>query len=230
MNSFHSQKLQNVIPYRIWLPPCYTENHDQRYPVLYLIHGQSFNEDQWDRLGADETAASLIASGEIAPFIIVMPHDPNWKQPKETFFDEMMIEEFIPFIDANYRTMTDRQQRVIGGLSRGAAWAIHLGFQHWELFTAIGAHSPAIFWTDTSALQRWIKVIPPGMAPRVYIDIGDHDRLEIKQSAVWFEKFLAENNLPHEWHLYLGEHNEAYWQKHVEEYIRWYTAEWVVNP
>ena len=52
--------------YRVYLPPCYDEQPDRRYPVLYLLHGQSFTEDQWIRLGVPETADALIASGQVS--------------------------------------------------------------------------------------------------------------------------------------------------------------------
>ena len=61
------------LSYRIYLPPCYDEMEDARYPVLYLIHGQNFNDDQWDRLGVDESADALIAAEEMSPLLIVMP-------------------------------------------------------------------------------------------------------------------------------------------------------------
>jgi len=61
--------------YRIYLPPCYEEDTDQSYPVIYLIHGQTYSDTQWDRLGVPETADRLIRTGQVPPFIVVMPRD-----------------------------------------------------------------------------------------------------------------------------------------------------------
>ena len=69
--------------------------------------------------------------------------------------------------------------------------------------------------------------IPPEQMPRMYLDIGDHDRPEISESAVWFEQLLTDLGIPHEWHLYVGFHDEAYWERHVKEYVRWYTLPWL---
>jgi poly(3-hydroxybutyrate) depolymerase len=64
--------------FRIYLPPCYDEKPDERYPVLYLLHGQTYTDDQWLRLGAVHVLDELILSGEAQPFIIVFPDDRHW--------------------------------------------------------------------------------------------------------------------------------------------------------
>lgn len=225
-DSLRTDLLPLPLEYRVYLPPCYDQQPEDHYPVLYMIHGQNFNDDQWDRLGVDETADALIAAGEIPPLIIVMPRDRSWAQPTEDRFGQVLVDELLPFIDENYRTLPDRSHRAIGGLSRGAGWAVHLGLSHWELFAAIGAHSLPVFWADTPHVRQWLKDIPPDALPRIYLDIGENDRPVILNSARWFENLLTEEKIPHEWHLFTGYHEEAYWQSHVEQYLRWYTQDW----
>jgi enterochelin esterase-like enzyme len=210
----------------VYLPPCYDQQTERSYPVLYLIHGQSYNDDQWERLGADKTADALITTGEVSPFIIVMPRDRYGGQPTEDNFARVIVEELIPYLDHTYRTLPDRAHRAVGGLSRGAGWAVHLAITHWELFSALGAHSPAIFYTDAQKMRLWLDAIPSDMYPRIFIDVGDRDRLEIMDSAVWFEELLNQRNIPHEWYLFSGFHEEAYWHAHIEIYLRWYTKDW----
>jgi enterochelin esterase-like enzyme len=212
--------------YRVYLPPCYNQLAEQRFPVLYLIHGQGFNDDQWERLGMAEIANTLIAAGEIPPLIIVMPRDRYWSQPTENMFGQVVDNQLLPRIDENYRTIANRDHRAIGGLSRGASWALHIGLSRWESFASIGMHSLPVFWTDLPHVREWLDSIPNGAMPRMYMDLGDKDRPQISKSAVWFEELLTERGIPHEWHLYPGYHEEAYWQAHVEEYIRWYTERW----
>lgn len=226
LGSLESEKLRQAMDFRVYLPPCYAEHFDQRYPVLYLIHGQSYTDDQWDRLGADETAERLILAAEIAPFLIVMPRDRLWEQPNADPFGEVVVDELIPLIDRSYRTFPDRSQRAIGGLSRGAGWAVHLGLLRWQLFGAIGAHSLAVFESDAPKIEQWLEQIPPETLPRIFLDIGDRDRPPILQSAIWFEQLLTRKQIPHEWYLYSGYHQESYWLAHVEQYIRWYAAPW----
>jgi enterochelin esterase-like enzyme len=212
--------------YAVYLPPCYDQEDSRRYPVLYLIHGQNFNHDQWDRLGVDETANELVGTGELPPFLIVLPRDRVWTQPDEDPFGQVLAERLVPTIDAQYRTRRAREFRAVGGLSRGAGWAVHLGLSSWRLFGAIGGHSLPVFWADTPHIRRWLDEIPARSLPRIYLDIGDKDRPAILESALWFENLLTEKGIPHEWHLYTGYHEEAYWAAHVEEYLRWYAAEW----
>lgn len=221
-----TNQLPLPLSYRIYLPPCYDDMESSRYPVLYLIHGQNYNDDQWDRLGIDETADALIADGEMPPLIIVMPRDRSWSQPTEDNFGLVVAEQLLPYIDQNFRTKTERSYRAIGGLSRGAGWALHLGFSRWEEFGAIGMHSLPVFHTDLPDIRAWLDTIPRQSLPRIYMDLGDRDRPQISKSAIWFEELLTEKRIPHEWHLYPGYHEEAYWQEHVEEYLRWYAQNW----
>ena len=214
------------LSYRVYVPPCYDEIGGSDYPVLYLIHGQNFNDDQWDRLGVDETADALIAAGEIPPLLIVMPRDRSWSQPTEDRFGQVVADQLLPQIDQNYRTRPERAYRAIGGLSRGAGWALHLGFSRWNEFGAIGMHSLPVFWTDLPSIRTWLEAIPFHSLPRIYMDLGDKDRPQISKSATWFEGLLTEYGIPHEWHLYPGYHEEAYWEEHVEEYLLWYTRPW----
>jgi enterochelin esterase-like enzyme len=212
------------LEYQIYLPPCYTEMTEHRYPVLYLLHGQTYTDQQWIRLGVPQVLDRLIASGESVPFLVVMPGERYWQQPDDTHFDEALTGVLIPYVDQSYRTIPDRQHRAIGGLSRGGGWAIHLGLKRWELFGALGAHSPAIFWLDDKHLEEWLAAIPPESLPRIYVDSGDNDK-ELKTTLA-FEQLLTKEGIPHEWHLFTGFHNETYWRAHVEDYLRWYAGGW----
>ena len=221
-SSFLDQGLQ----FRVFLPPCYKEQDTRKFPVLYLIHGQTYNDDQWDRLGADESAQELISSAEAAPFLIVMPFDLGNAQPAIDPFNQAFIEELIPYIDQNFRTIDKREYRAVGGLSRGASWALHFALQYPELFSAVGGHSPPIFVEDAPKVRNWLKSIPSDLMPRIWLDIGEKDQLAIMNSALWFEDLLTENNIAHQWYLFPGNHDEAYWRSHVELYLRWYTENW----
>jgi enterochelin esterase-like enzyme len=218
--------LPNPLVYRIYLPPCYDEQPERSYPVLYLIHGMSYTDTQWDRLGVPETADQLIRTEEVGPFIVVMPRDQVWLEPTEDNFGKAVEQALVPWIDEHYRTIPDRENRAIGGLSRGGAWAIHIGLTRPDLFSRVGVHSGFIFSSDTSEIYFWLHNTPHDMIPAIYMDVGDKDRPEIAQGSAWLENYLTRNDIPHEWHLFTGEHDEAYWQAHVEDYLRWYTMEW----
>lgn len=210
--------------FRVYLPPCYDEKSDVRYPVLYLLHGQTYNDDQWIRLGAVTILDRLIISGEIRPFIVVFPDDRYWNLEAGPGFGDRLIQAIIPYVDSTYRTLPDREHRAIGGMSRGAGWSLRLGFTHWDLFSVIGLHSLAVLQKDASRLPGWIQAIPASSQPIIFMDIGDKDQELIMAQQV--ESRFNDHDLSHEWHLYSGAHTEDYWGAHVEEYIRWYAEQW----
>lgn len=210
--------------FRIYLPPCYDEKTDEHYPVLYLLHGQTYTDDQWIRLGVTPIVDALILSGEAHPFIIVFPDDRYWNLEAGAGFGERLVNDLIPYIDTTYRTVPDRTHRAIGGMSRGAGWSLRLGLSDWQLFSVVGLHSLAVLQKDYSKIPGWVRSIPPASRPQVFMDIGDADQELIMAQRV--EAQLNDFDVPHEWHLYSGAHTEAYWSAHVEEYMRWYAAQW----
>jgi enterochelin esterase-like enzyme len=214
--------------FQIYLPPCYDQKPDERYPVLYLLHGQTYYDDQWIRIGAVNVADQLILSGESIPFIVVFPDDRYWNLPPGVGFGQRLVEQLIPYIDGTYRTLPDREHRAIGGMSRGAGWALRLGLSRPDLFSAVGLHSLAVLQGDGSAVRSWLIEMPPASRPRVFMDIGDNDPELPMASRV--ESLFNDFGVFHEWHLYGGEHTENYWSAHVDEYIRWYAQGWNVQP
>jgi len=203
----------------IYLPPCYETFTDQRYPVLYLLNGQTYTADQWVRLGAPAAADELIHSGRAAPFIIVFPDDRYWNLPQGEYFGQYLVNDIMPYIDKNFRTIPGREQRAIGGLSRGGGWALQIGLRT-DLFASVGLHSAAAFPEDRANILFWLEQHNPAVWPRLYIDSGDNDRERGFNSQ--FESLLTQFGIPHEWHLNPGDHSETYWSAHVIEYIVWY--------
>ncbi len=218
-----SPTLRYDIDARIYLPPCYGANQ-VRYPVLYLIHGLNFTQDQWERLGVATTADALIADGEIAPLIIVMPRD-----RKDTRFDPAFVDDLIPHVDEHYRTLPRRAYRAIGGLSRGGGWAVHLGLRYPETFGRVGAHSPAVFFGDENNVLAFARAVDKdGPVPALYVDIGEGDAN--RQSAFWLDQVYTWFDFDHEYLVQPGGHTERYWSSHVDEYLRFYAADWLATP
>jgi len=224
LGQLQTDLLPDPLDYRVYLPPCYDQLPDRRYPVLYYVHGSTYNDDQWDRIGADESANQLIAEGRTAPFMIVMPRDRVWTEPDEDSFGDAVIDDLVPWIDEHYRTLADRDHRAVGGLSRGAAWAIHMAITRWDLFGSLGAHSMVIFGYDMKFMRTWLDAIPVDSRPRILIDDGTGDRY--LDQAKWFRRVLLDKGLEFDWRLYPGYHNEDYWEEHVEEYLLWFAEPW----
>jgi len=223
-SSFSSELLEEDLSYHIYLPPCYQEDAESDYPVVYLLHGLTYTNDQWLRLGLVETMDLLVAHGEIPPTIIVLPWEKLFIPTQSTNYGEALALELVHWIDQHYRTLAEPFYRAIGGLSRGASWAVRIGFNHPELFSRIGAHSLPTFNDDIRQVQTWATQIPSQSYPITLIDIGRSDQ-EV-QSALNFANQLDQYNIPHEFYLFNGGHTEDYWASHLEFYLQWYTQDW----
>jgi enterochelin esterase-like enzyme len=193
--------------------------------VLYLLHGQSMDDGAWEQFGVNIAASALIASGEAAPFLIVMPREDYYLQDMTASrYGQALLEDLVPWIDANFAACQVRTCRAIGGLSRGALWAMLLGLQNQELFGAAGGHSLPGPVMSPYYLRTLIEAMPENERIRLYLDIGQFDRY--RQGAEEFRDRLEFLQIPHEWHLNQGTHNDEYWSTQVEDYLRWYAAHW----
>ena len=225
-HEIQTQHMTHPLQFRVYLPACYGMEKDKHYPVLYLLHGQGFNDDQWDRLGADEALDALIIDDKVPPFIIVMPKESNYMINQwESKYGPALAEELVSWVDTHYQACIDRTCRTIGGLSRGAGWAMRIGLIYWQTFGAIGAHSFAPFRGDFNSAPLWIKGIPPDKLPRIWIDVGNRDFIA-DAARVWKDR-LDDYEVPNEWHVFSGSHNEKYWSGNVSVYLQWYAKPWI---
>jgi enterochelin esterase-like enzyme len=224
-----SEKLRGKLIFSVYFPPCYGNGVQENYPVLYLLHGQTFDNTQWQRLGLLKAADRIIQSGQSVPFLVVMPFEQfYYRSPEGNAFPQALTDELIPWMETNLQAGNQKQWRAIGGISRGASWAMRLGLQQYKLFGAVGGHSLPTFDGDLEKLPDWLDAIPIGQAPRIFIDIGRSDP-EVG-TAIKFENVLNQHGLLNEWHLNEGRHDEDYWRLHIQEYMDWYTLFWRILP
>ncbi|MDT0688780.1 alpha/beta hydrolase-fold protein [Salegentibacter sp. F188] len=135
----------------VYTPPGYFENLEKRYPVLYLQHGSYEDETGWSSQGhANLILDNLIASGNAEPMIIVMDNGYAYKpedleeagenRPKSSF-EEVLIKEVIPKIDNKFRTIPNRDNRAIAGLSMGASQTMSIIMNNLDQFSYYGGFS-----------------------------------------------------------------------------------------
>ncbi len=111
----------------VYTPPRYEKDKSKKYPVLYLQHGWGEDETAWSNQGhANLIMDNMIAEGKIKPFIIVMTYgmtnELKWghlKDFKVDSFQTVLVDELIPYVDANFRTLNDPAHRAMAGLSMG---------------------------------------------------------------------------------------------------------------
>jgi enterochelin esterase-like enzyme len=203
----------------VYLPPCYTFDPQIRYPVLFLFHGLGRSPDQWHDLGLENTLDHLILSGQIPPVVVILPQivgdDSN---------DAVFLADLLPAVEGQFRTQADRDHRAIGGVSRGAEWALRLALRRADLFGAVGVHSISPSPNALADIYLWAEAVPENLWPRMYFDAGYSDpQLPEMQAIVQVFDLLKR---PYEKHIPPGDHSDSYWSEHLREYLLWYAAGW----
>jgi len=210
---------ERPLTYWLYLPPCYDADHESTYPTLYLLHGLAQSDSEWLDLGVAEAADALITRGSVPPFIIVMPGE-------RTGFDMFVVvtDVLLPKIEHALPAGGRTELRAIGGVSRGAGWALRIGMQRPDLFGAIGLHSPAVISPDLFSLSTWAAEVPLDSIPRLWVDIGAEDTL--LPAALELRDRVDKLRWPYTWTLSRGEHTSAYWSGNIDQYLRWYAEAW----
>ena len=161
---YNSTALGGIRRMHVYTPPGYESNRD-RYPVLYLLHGAGDVDESWSSVGrAGFILDNLIATGKAKPMIIVMPAGhvngagaalggtvpavaaqgmPGIGSGPDPFANDFLT-DLLPYIEKNYRVLTDRQSRAIAGLSMGGNQTLNIAIPHLEKFAYIGVFSSGI--------------------------------------------------------------------------------------
>lgn len=230
-----SEIARENLRYRVYIPPCYASTQ-KRFPVVYLFHGLSFREEQWEDLGIHEALDQGIRLGVLPPMILVMPYMGQIGQrnsfPPEPSYESVILEELMPDIERSICTIQNRDHRAIGGISRGGFWAYSVAMRHPDIFSIIGGHSA--YFPDN------INEIPPSNNPlelalnstfvqegnlQMYLDNGASDSSGPSQQL--FSNRLTQRDIPHTYIVNpVGEHDNEYWSTHVSEYLSFYGQEW----
>jgi len=152
---FFSTTLNRTYHYTAYLPAGY-DNSEARYPVIYLLHGRGDAMDAW--LNVFTALDELIADGSIPPLIAILPDMPSSDragyyvdshytgmlyraEPVETAF----MNDLIPYVDATYRTLTNREGRLVGGYSMGGYGALRYAMAYPDRFVGALVLSPAVY-------------------------------------------------------------------------------------
>jgi len=139
---YTSETLDCIRPLLVYTPPGFNAADRKKYPVLYLIHGGSDTEETWTTVGrAHLIADNLIAQGQATPMIIVMPYGNVRPKPMAEFTRDV-VNDVIPFIEANYPVMQDSRHRAVAGFSVGGGQTLNIGLTNTARFGYICAYAP----------------------------------------------------------------------------------------
>ena len=140
----------------VYTPPDYDKDPSKRYPVLYLQHGWGEDETAWSNQGrANLIMDNLIAEAKCKPFLIVMTYGMTneikfggLKDFSIKPFQTVLVDELLPYVDANFRTLSDPSHRAMAGLSMGGMETKMITMANLDKFSHIGLFSGGTFSMD----------------------------------------------------------------------------------
>lgn len=237
--------------YAVYLPPDY-EASQRSYPVLYLLHGAGDDQTGWVQFGEVlHIADKAIKEGKATPMIIIMPdahtghrgyfNDIEGKWRYEDFF----FEEFMPYVEKQFRIKGEKRFRAISGLSMGGGGTLIYALHHPELFSsacplsaAVGSATPeaakeyykqrGITGASDEQMEAYFKKysafpiienMPDSdkKAVRWFIDCGDDDFLYEGNSLLHIA--MKKKEIPHEFRIRDGAHTWTYWRASLPEVL-----------
>jgi enterochelin esterase-like enzyme len=229
---YHANSTNSTRRCFIYTPPDYDKDAAKRYPVLYLQHGAGEDETGWGNQGhANLIMDNLIAEGKAKPFIIVMENGGGIGGPRRggastnaagttngapaggggpggrmfnfSAFEHVLIDDLIPYVDANYRTLADQPHRAMAGLSMGGMQTRVITMANLDKFSQIGIFSGGSISptniTDMATFKEKVKVVFCSFGSRERGSAGAKANADaLKQAGV--NSFYYESPLTaHEW-------------------------------
>lgn len=211
----------------IYTPPDYDSAVNEKYPVLYILHGGGEDETGWATQGkANLILDNLIAEKKAKPMLIVMPDanlgaggfTPNAIENGMKMFEKEMKDAIIPFVEKNYRAKSDADDRALAGLSLGGMHTLYTGINNTDMFSYLGVFS-----------SGWIVPMMNNFADAQYAYVKDNaDKINSNLKVLWIseggEEDIAYKNgqimlarlddlkIKHSYYDYPGGHTWPVWR------------------
>jgi len=236
----------------VYLPPNYDTQTKVRYPVLYLQHGGGEDETGWIRQGhANFILDNLIAARSCKPMVVVMaygyarragqvPPDLTGKpfgspemmkamQDMAAAFEDDVTQVLIPYVDSTLRTLPDRDQRAMAGLSMGGMQTFQVTLNHLDLFSYIGGFSGAggmLVLGDRKLNPKTdyngVFADPDAFAKKVHllwIGVGTKEPERMRAGLLRLHESLQEANVQHVFYESPGtDHEWQTWRRDLKDF------------
>jgi S-formylglutathione hydrolase FrmB len=164
-NALKSHILGEAVHYCVLLPSNYDSAPAKHYPVLYFLHGLGENEQTLFKTGGWNLIEDLRQQHKVSDFLIVTP------DAKASFYvnsadhrvrySDFFLQEFIPYVEANYRISRERKAKAISGISMGGYGALRFAFANPEMFSAVSAQSAALMSESPRELNAALRAGTP---------------------------------------------------------------------
>ncbi len=237
--------------YAIYLPPDY-ETSERSYPVLYLLHGGGDDQTGWVQFGEVlRIADEAITNGTATAMVIVMPDANEGKRgyfndiKGEWRYEDFFFEEFLPFVEMEYRIKGEKRYRAVAGLSMGGGGTFMYALHHPELFSSACPLSASCGPLTPEDMDRYLErrgiqadseeqkeayfkrhsvlalvndlPVDQLKSVRWYIDCGDDDFLYEGNSLVHIA--MRKREIPHEFRIRDGVHSWTYWRASLPQVL-----------
>ena len=202
----------------VYTPPGYDKDPSKKYPVFYLISGTTDTEETWFKVGRTNLILdNLIAEGKAKPMIIVMPYgnmaariaaqkgggtpaDPVGRESPDALsrakaFEEDLVKNVIPYVDKTYRTISTKDNRAIGGFSRGGGQTLRTAFGNMDKFSWICCYSSYLTSQEIEKSYSHIVDKPDNTNKQFklfWISVGNEDFL-YNQTAEFLNYLKSKN-------------------------------------
>ena len=240
----HSASMNKDIEAAIMLPTSYAGGVERNYPVIYFLDGHSgdgkrlFYDFYKDELmkQSDQFNVIMVAVGGVNTWYFDSPVNPEVK------WQQFLIKELIPFVDASYRTIAKREGRAITGLSMGGHGSFYTAFRHPQFFIAAGSTSGGVDfrpWPDnwdiaamlgkkTEHEKNWDSNVVinnlnalPKTKMAIYFDCGINDFfLEVNRAL---DKKMTDMKIVHSYEEFPGGHTQDYWGRSLPKHVEFFS-------
>lgn len=203
----------------VYTPPGYDKDANNNFPVFYLIGGTTDTEETWFKVGrANLILDNLIAEGKARPMILVMPSgnveatiaaqkglpkpaDPADREGAEAIqraknFEDDLVKNVIPYVEKNYRAISNAEGRAIGGFSRGGGQTLRTGFGNMDKFSWICCYSAYLTDQEMESSYKHVYENPSRTNEQLkllWVSVGNEDFL-YRQTEDFLD-FLRRKNI-----------------------------------
>ncbi len=229
----------------VYVPGVYFADPALSLPVLYLLHGTPGGPTDWLNGGSLEAILDqMIGKGTIAPVIAVLPNgntaqstDTEWGDSPSGQIESWIVQQVVPGIDAQYRTL-GASFRGIAGLSSGGFGAVNIAFQNPTVFSWVGSYSGYFVGRSSTFGTAWransplytASNVPPAERMPMYLGAGSTDYV-FKPDTQQFDSTLSELGWPDvNFQTVTGGHGWVAWQAEMVQSFTWLGQLWGPEP
>jgi enterochelin esterase-like enzyme len=232
MKRYYSTVTNSWRRFYVYTPPGYDENLNEKYPVLYIMHGGGEDERGWGTQGkTDLILDNLIAEKKAKPMLVVMLDGNVSSGGGIAGFNEQVLRAFenelkqcvIPTVEKSYRVATDAKNRALAGLSMGGLQTLYAGIRNTNLFSYLGVFSSGWFANRTELsdpqyefMKKNADMINNNLKV-FWISMGGKEDIAYNNCQVMMAKF-SEMNIKYTYSEYPGGHTWPVWRHDLFEF------------